>query len=233
MPSATVNVFSVISTTARAASASISYPKNSGTGSTQIRHEPVGNHSRRRNPSVSTAEYRSLPRWLNPSHELAGHGLPDGPPVPCCWPQRYSRSCSAGCSWPARRPPPPAPRPRRRPPPRPPPALPLSRRIATSAPPRRPPRPPRPPRQRSRPRPRPPSSWPPAAGTRCSRPDGGVCSVPGIGDIGAPGGPVQCGFVRPRRRAEQHLHARGAAARAGHVGHQLADHHPRQPADRA
>jgi hypothetical protein len=41
-----VSAFSVTSTTVRAASASISYPKNYGTGSTQIRHEPAG-HSRR------------------------------------------------------------------------------------------------------------------------------------------------------------------------------------------
>ena len=72
-PSATANASSVTSTTARAASASISYPKNYGTGSTQIRHEPAG-LSRRLPPPSKTAEYRSLPRWLNPTRALADQG---------------------------------------------------------------------------------------------------------------------------------------------------------------
>src|SRR6185437_13330387 len=42
VPSATASAFSVTSTTARAASASISYPQNYGTGSIQTRHAPAG-----------------------------------------------------------------------------------------------------------------------------------------------------------------------------------------------
>ena len=101
VPSATVNVFSVTSTTARAASASISYPKNYGTGSTQTRHEPVGNHSRRQPPSKH--------RRIQEPPEMAAPHPTSRPakdratacPCPAAAAVRFSRSCSAGSSSPA------------------------------------------------------------------------------------------------------------------------------------
>ena len=188
------------STTARAASASISYPKNYGTGSTQIRHEPAGTPAGGDHPPVRTAEYRSLPRWLNPT-------LPSWPttddPSACSRPAAgrsvisrvvlsglfIARPASAATSAPAASaataapPPAHAARAHRR-----------SRRTAAAAA----------PRQAA-------AAETTAKLTEGSRDslialDGGVCSVPVVGDIGGLVDLCKAG-VRHRRRPEQHLHA--------------------------
>ncbi len=218
MPSATANASSVTSTTARAASASISSPTNYGTGSIQTRHEPVG-RSRRR-PLRKYRRIQEPPQMAEPSprrHSEDEHQAQDPPAGACAaaheradrdhlqralpGPLGHRRPRGAGQHR----------RPR---------GAGQHRRDCGSGRHRR----------EGRPRCRRSADGDPGADRARRR---SLQRARGRRHW-RPAGTVQVRLGR-RRRPEQHLHLGRAVPGAGHRGHQLDDHHPgrdRPPAKR-